>query len=109
MSDLIDRQVAIDALDKSFPVDPMRNDYTQGIACGAALATVYIKQLPSAQPKHGKWVERQHFYNDEETIDEWQIEGCSECGRYLTTPYRYHFFHHNFCPYCGARMEASDD
>lgn len=51
MSDLIDRQVAIDALDKSFPVDPMRNDYTQGIACGVALAMEYIKQLPSAQPE----------------------------------------------------------
>ena len=49
--DLIDRQAAIDALDKIFPADPMRNDYTQGITCGAALATEYIKQLPSAQPE----------------------------------------------------------
>ena len=51
MSDLISRQEAIDALDKIFPADPMRNDYTQGITCGAALATEYIKQLPSAQPQ----------------------------------------------------------
>jgi len=50
MSDLIDRQQAIDVIDKIFPADPMRNDYTQGITCGAALATEYIKQLPSAQP-----------------------------------------------------------
>ena len=50
MDDLISRQEAIDALDKIFPADPMRNDYTQGITCGAALATEYIKQLPSAQP-----------------------------------------------------------
>ena len=35
-------------IDKIFPADPMRNDYTQGITCGAALATEYIKQLPSA-------------------------------------------------------------
>ena len=48
---LIKRQDAIDALDKIFPADPMRNDYTQGITCGAALATEYIKQLPSAQPE----------------------------------------------------------
>ena len=50
MSDLIDRQAAIDVIDKIFPVDPMRNDYTKGITCGAALAKVYIKQLPSAEP-----------------------------------------------------------
>ena len=43
MDDLISRQAAIDAVDKIFPADPMRNDYTQGIACGAALATEYIE------------------------------------------------------------------
>ena len=50
MSDLISRQAAIEALEKIFPAAPMRNDYTQGITVGAALATEYIKQLPSAQP-----------------------------------------------------------
>ena len=66
--DLIDRQQAIDVIDKIFPADPMRNDYTQGITCGAALATEYIKQLPSVQPqpeedcdtcKHGYFGDRQ--------------------------------------------------
>lgn len=51
MDDTIYRKAAIDAIDKIFPADPMRNDYTQGITCGAALATEYIKQLPSAQPE----------------------------------------------------------
>ena len=50
-NDLISRQQAIDVIGKIFPADPMRNDYTQGITCGAALATEYIKQLPSAQPE----------------------------------------------------------
>ena len=54
--DLISRQAAIDVIDKIFPVDPMRNDYTQGITCGAALATEYIKQLPSAQQED--WIEQ---------------------------------------------------
>ncbi len=49
MDDLISRKAAIEAIDKIFPADPMRNDYTQGITCGAALAEEYIKQLPSAQ------------------------------------------------------------
>ena len=50
MSDTIDRQAAIEAIEKIFPVDPMKNEYTQGVTCGAALAKEYIKQLPSAQP-----------------------------------------------------------
>ena len=49
--DTISRQAAIEVIDKIFPADPMRNDYTQGITCGAALATEYIKQLPSEQPE----------------------------------------------------------
>jgi len=57
-ADTISRQAAIDVIDKIFPADPMRNDYTQGITCGAALATEYIKQLPSAQPeqKTDEWI-----------------------------------------------------
>jgi len=55
MSDLISRQSAIDVIDKIFPADPMRDDYTQGITCGAALANIYVAQLPSAQPEtHGR-------------------------------------------------------
>lgn len=50
-NDCISRQAAIDVIDKIFPVDPMRNEYTKGITCGAALAMEYIKQLPSAEPK----------------------------------------------------------
>jgi hypothetical protein len=62
MNDPIDRQAAIDAIDKIFPADPMRNDYTQGITCGAALATEYIKQLPSAQPNLPEWARKVEEY-----------------------------------------------
>lgn len=51
MSDLIDRQAAIEVIDAILPVEPMKNEYTQGITCGAALAIEYVKQLPSAQPE----------------------------------------------------------
>jgi hypothetical protein len=51
MDDLISRQAVINVIDKIFPVEPMLNDYTQGITCGAALAKTYIEQLPSAQPE----------------------------------------------------------
>jgi hypothetical protein len=62
MSDLISRQAAIDAIDAVFPVDPMKSEYAQGIACGAALAKTYVEQLPSAQ----RWIpcsERLPKYN----------------------------------------------
>lgn len=55
MSDLISRQAAIDAIDAILPVEPMKNEYTQGITCGAALAIEYVKQMPSAQPEP-KWI-----------------------------------------------------
>lgn len=51
MDDLISRQAAIDVIDAVFPVDPMKSEYAQGIACGAALAKTYVEQLPSAQPE----------------------------------------------------------
>lgn len=50
MSDLISRKEAIEAIDAVFPVDPMKSEYAQGIACGAALAKTYVEQLPSARP-----------------------------------------------------------
>ena len=51
MSDLISRQAAVEVIDAVFPVDPMKSEYAQGIACGAALAKTYVEQLPSAQPE----------------------------------------------------------
>jgi hypothetical protein len=51
MHDLISRQAAIEVIDAAFPVDPMKSEYTQGLACGAALAKTYVEQLPSAQPE----------------------------------------------------------
>lgn len=49
MNDVIRRQDAIEALEMIFPVDPSKSEYVSGIACGAALASTYIQQLPSAQ------------------------------------------------------------
>lgn len=68
MSDLIDRQAAIEVIDAVFPVDPMKSEYAQGIACGAALAKTYVEQLPSAQPEQNNasefWRKRADFYSD---------------------------------------------
>ena len=51
MDDLISLQKAIEVIDAVFPVDPMKSEYAQGVACGAALAKTYVKQLPTAQPE----------------------------------------------------------
>ena len=53
--DVISRQAAIEAIDAVLPVDPMKSEYAQGIACGAALAKTYFEQLPSAQPEQ-RWI-----------------------------------------------------
>ena len=111
MSDLISRQAAIEVIDAVFPVDAMKSEYAQGVACGAALAKTYVKQLPSAQPerKKGKWTEKHHAYSDEESvIEEWQSCRCSECGRYDTRPYMYYFSEPNYCSYCGADMRGEE-
>ena len=55
MDDLISRQAAIEVIDAVFPVNPMKSEYAQGIACGAALAKTYVEQLPSAQPEQ-RWI-----------------------------------------------------
>lgn len=68
MRDLIDRAAAIEVIDAVFPVDPMKSEYAQGIACGAALAKTYIEQLPSTQPeivrcKDCKWFMKEYGWN----------------------------------------------
>lgn len=44
----------------------------------------------TVKPKRGRWIKDRHY------------ERCSKCGE-PTNEY------HNYCPNCGARMEASDD
>lgn len=82
MDDCISRQAAIDAIDAIFPVEPMKNEYAQGITCGAALAIEYVKQLPPAQP------ERDIPLKPIETTDRaWGIPSrqavCPKCDYYL--------------------------
>lgn len=83
MSDLIERQAAIDALSTPHGVlYPIRT----------------VEELPSAESKTGKWI-FQRYYT-------W---ACSECGANPTKGMGYvqrkeELF--NYCPNCGARMDA---
>ena len=65
-----------------------------------------IKQLPSAQPKTGRWINKDVVYGDD--IEEWQICQCSECGRWDTRPYMYYFSEPNYCSYCGAKRQKGE-
>ena len=91
-SDLVSRKAAIEVIDAVFPVDPMKSEYAQGIACGAALAKTYVEQLPSAQPerKKGKWILHLGFSSP------WE---CSECNTFQRDVSWY-------CPHCGVQMEV---
>ena len=134
MSDLIDRQAAIEAIEQmQMPI--MRSEFPeeQFVFTGMSEALQAIKDLPSAPPKKvcvaeikveiddlkdyidkaieerktGKWLERHHAYADEEkAIEEWQSCKCSVCGRYDTRPYLYYFSEPRFCSWCGADMRG---
>jgi hypothetical protein len=89
MDSLISRAAAIEVIDAVFPVDPMKSEYAQGIACGAALAKTYVEQLPSAQPEIIHCESCKHWKNE---------HICERLSRYGTfeTP-------KNF--YCGYGKE----
>ena len=96
MDDLISRQAAIEVIDAVFPVDPMKSEYAQGIACGAALAKTYVEQLPSAQPerKKGQWMKEDRGHVEYCAV-------CDQCGFDWIWSDREYF---KFCPNCGADM-----
>ena len=82
MDDLISRQAAIDVIDAVLPVNPMKSEYAQGIACGAALAKTYVEQLPSAQPEPLSDAYMKAVWT---WLLEYQIKAAELKGRY--TPY----------------------
>lgn len=88
MSDLIDRQAAIEAL---YHVDEYNGRSVEA-----------IRNLPPAQPeqpepKRGRWI----YKTDLVTAPTGYWE-CSECkeGRLL--------YEENFCPHCGADMRGTN-
>lgn len=80
--DLISRQAAIKVIDAVFPVDPMKSEYAQGIACGAALAKTYVEQLPSAQPEMIRCKECIYFDKYIDCKEMYQWDGfCADWAR----------------------------
>lgn len=56
-----------------------------------------------------EWLEKHVVYSrdipKEMIIDTWQEAKCSNCGKWLTTPYTYYFNYYKYCPHCGMRMK----
>lgn len=110
MSDYIDRQAAIDAIEKLVLPQTKGETMAEEInrvawRCAINCAEEMIRHLPSAEVepvKRGKWIE--HYL--EKWIDAPWGYNCSECGEWFVVGQepikRYHY-----CPNCGAKMEAA--
>lgn len=109
MSDLINRQAAIDAMclacghdcDKSkFVYDAQQDE--QVIMCPEHYA---LSTLPSADRPTGEWI-KSEFQNEEDVQNDNYLYNCSECGhgdvhaRTQEVPY---------CWWCGTRMKGKDN
>ena len=87
MSDLIDRQAAIDAINKAL----------NKVIGGEPIGKCILENLPSAQPerKNGEWVDFSMSIKGVPT------EACGECGEWS------YGMGKNFCPNCGADMRQA--
>lgn len=62
-------------------------------------AAATIEALQADVPKRGKWIKLREF------VEDWQFDGfrCSICNWWKGD-----FETYNYCPKCGAKMEAQD-
>ena len=99
MSDLIERQTALDAIQqRADRVDSVYSAFWEGLI----IAQDIVKNIPSAEPerKRGKWVYKPNEYDD-------NTYECSQCGEPWTlidgTPEENNM---KFCPNCGAELRG---
>ena len=99
MSDLIERDKAIDAIREHIKVVDGDDDALDYIA------TNMLKDVPSARPK-GEWIVHEGGWKD---LDYYPPKcKCNQCG-YEEELYILNAKPTNFCPNCGARMKGADD
>lgn len=91
--DLISREEAVDAVYEGI----RQIGYEHNLSVRSIIQA--IRDLPSAEPKHGKWIE---MIEVNELGEPYQAGVyCSECGH--TDCYE-----PNYCPDCGARMDKDE-
>lgn len=97
MSDLIDRQKALDALGEE-PVGV--TDWDLGCRNQWEWDTEILRTMPSAEPeqKRGEWIK--------ETEDDF-FRHCSVCGYIAVAELTNKYY--NFCPSCGAKVKDKEN
>lgn len=100
MSDLIERQAAIDAISCNITVTGRQNAELVAQTIGRFVDR--IKALPSTQPgrKRGKWI---NVYDRDVAF-----KRCSECGVYIEDVFFANDYEVNFCPNCGKGMRGEE-
>ena len=103
MKDLIERQVAIDAIEHRL-AEPAYQHTGEDWYVGMNCAESELYELPSAQPerKKGKWIRHDEIKNVYGGIC---IE-CSECGEKYVVQ---HILDEKYCRNCGAKMEVGEN
>lgn len=92
MDELISRQALLDKFEPWLKV----KDYNDGELNMLKAILYEIRFMPSAQPRRGKWI------CTGEPDESWgMMYECSICGN--------HDYGGNYCSYCGAKMEDSED
>ena len=101
MSDLIDRELAIELLRTNRPHIEASTKYAMWQFYKDLNA---IKTMPSAE-KTGKWENIDIIHDRADAkITDWQQAQCSVCGKWQTKPYLYGIKLDPYCPSCGSRM-----
>jgi hypothetical protein len=96
----------MELIDKNILLEQMkrRKDYI-GRASDPVCLVEDAPAVDATPVVHGTWIEKLHYDNEDNCIQEWQSAKCDKCGLYHTTPYSYYFEKYKYCPNCGAKMD----
>lgn len=118
MSDLIDRNSAVEAIEfekvymtaykgssngyvsEGNPFKQYNKGLDDAIKAINNLSSVYPKQMK------GEWIDAVLYHEPDDF--EWEKVKCSSCKIFVTKPFFYYDDKYNFCPNCGAKMSKGE-
>lgn len=98
-NDTISRQAAVDAVIKLVQEAECRYPKHMAIPEFVYQGVVSIRELPSAE-RHGRWKPFDLTWGR-------SVYACTSCGEAMEVPTECGKPMYEFCPYCGAKMEAT--